>query len=529
MKNGLKKHIALILALIIISGVCLLFAGRKEGLFIDEIYTYGLSNSFYAPYVTDIKGGSLIDKVMTRQELLDYLTVGADDRFAAGSVYYNQTRDVHPPLYYWLFNFVSSLDAGEFSFRAGLILNYIIYMAALVILYRLCLLLFDSRLNAVCAVLLYGLSTLGLSTMLMLRMYVLMMLLTLILAYLIALIMRAPRPIYYPLVGLTILAGLMTQYYFVFGAFFMCLAYDIYALVKRDFKGFALFSASAILGALCLLAAFPACIDQLFSGALVSGESAVDNLFNLAQYPVRLRAFIADTAHRMKGVIYVTVILVLAAGLSVRKIAESARARRISLTSLVLIIPAGISFALIAVISPVSEIRYIYSLVPLLILADCLLLHLVEESDTAMNTMHSMKLFFGVAVAVLCLWEARCLPPDYLYDEYSDYDAMLEEYQDAPCIYFDDNYFSPITYDMLQLMIFDDFFVTNDADSAPMREYIGSAEELILFVDISKEWASGYDADEVIAAVGASTGLTRPERLYSNGFSAVYVLKGGDA
>ena len=37
MKTWMKKYIALILALVVISGVCFLFAGRKEGMFIDEI------------------------------------------------------------------------------------------------------------------------------------------------------------------------------------------------------------------------------------------------------------------------------------------------------------------------------------------------------------------------------------------------------------------------------------------------------------------------------------------------------------
>ena len=173
MKTWMKKYIALILALVVISGVCFLFSGRKEGMFIDEIYTFGLSNSYYAPYITDVKGGNLIDKVVTRQELFDYLSVGDNDRFAAGSVYYNQTRDVHPPLYYWLLNFVSSLVPGHFSMWIGLALNYVLYMLTLVLLYKLAMLLFESRLNAVCTVLLYGLSVIGLSTMLMIRMYVL--------------------------------------------------------------------------------------------------------------------------------------------------------------------------------------------------------------------------------------------------------------------------------------------------------------------------------------------------------------------
>ena len=529
MKTWMKKYIALILALVVISGVCFLFSGRKEGMFIDEIYTFGLSNSYYAPYITDVKGGDLIDKVVTRQELFDYLSVGDNDRFAAGSVYYNQTRDVHPPLYYWLLNFVSSLVPGHFSMWIGLALNYVLYMLTLVLLYKLAMLLFGSRLNAVCTVLLYGLSVIGLSTMLMIRMYVLITLLSVLLAYLIARLMREKKPVLYVLVGVTVFAGLMTQYYFVFYAFFVCLAYDIRALVKKDWRGFAAFSAAALIGALCLLPAFPACLDQLFADALVSGGNAVDNLMSFGQYKARLGIFIADTRHRTKAVIYIALAAVVCALICFKRIRAAAKAQSIRLDALVLILPAVLSFVLIAVISPVSEIRYIYNLIPMLVLAVSLLLHVIEASlpDGALN--RRAAVIAGVLVGALCLWDARCLPPDYLYDEYSDYDAMLEQHSAAPCVYVDDNYFSPITFDMMQLMIFDDFLVTNDTASAAMLSYIGDAPETVVFIDISGEWASGYDAGEVVAGLEASTGYTEATELYSNGFSAVYVLKGGNA
>ena len=45
------------------------------------------------------------------------------------------------------------------------------------------------------------------------------------------------KPKYCILTGLVLLAGLITQYYFVFYAFFLCAAYVIYALVKREYKG----------------------------------------------------------------------------------------------------------------------------------------------------------------------------------------------------------------------------------------------------------------------------------------------------
>ena len=93
MKEAAKKYWATVLVFVSIVGVCLLFCYRKQGLFIDEIYTYGLSNSYYAPYLTDIKDGSLIDKTVTRAEVEAYLCVGDEDAFRFDSVYHNLKED----------------------------------------------------------------------------------------------------------------------------------------------------------------------------------------------------------------------------------------------------------------------------------------------------------------------------------------------------------------------------------------------------------------------------------------------------
>ena len=524
MKAAVKKHLAFFLALALVSAVCFLFAGRKEGLFIDEVYTYGLSNSYYAPFVSDLKDGDMIDKVITREELFDYLAVNDSDKFSAGSVYYNQTRDVHPPLYYWLFNFASSLSSGSFSFRTGLVLDFILYILALAVLYLLVLKLFGSADNAAAAVLLYGLSSIGLSTMIMIRMYVLLTLETLLLGYLIACLMKKRRVWLCIAVAGTIFAGLMTQYYFVFYAFFVCLAFDIYLLIKKDYRAFILFSVSALGGVLCLLLAFPAFIKQLTADALVSGGSAVDNFRDLAQYARRLTYFVKESAHRLKAVIYAAGAAAVLCLALCGKISAAVREKRIEAEALVLLLPAFVTFFAVAVVSPVTELRYIYNIIPMLVLTVSFLLYLAEQGAGEVSGGFWIKKAALLAVAVLALWEARCVPPDYLYDEYSDYDLLLSEHKSAPCIYMDDNFSSPLTYDMLQLMIFDDLLVTNDTSSEAMLDYIGPSEEAVVFVDISKDWASGYDADTVIKELTDSTGLPLVTPLYSNGFSDVYVL-----
>ncbi len=524
MKTAVKKYFSFFLALLLVSAVCFLFAGRKEGLFIDEVYTYGLSNSYYAPFAADLKDGDLIDKVITRQELFDYLTVNESDRFSAASVYYNQTRDVHPPLYYWLFNFASSLNSGHFSFRTGLVLDFILYILTLAVLYFLVLKLFGSTDNAAAAVLLYGLSSIGLSTMIMIRMYVLLTLETVLLAYYIVCLMRSGKKRYFPAVAVTVFAGMMTQYYYVFYAFFVCLAFDIYLLAKKRRRDFFLFSLSALCGVLCLIPAFPAFLKQLTADALVSGGSAVDNFRDLAQYTQRIDFFARESAHRMKAIVCVFGIAALLCLVLCRKIYATLHEKKISLEALVLIVPAFAAFLAVAIVSPVTELRYIYNIVPVFAVAVSFLVYLAQQGAGEFRYAFPVKKAALLAVAAIALWEARCVPPDYLFDEYSDYDRLLSEHRSAPCVYIDDNFSSPLTYDMLQLMIFDDVLVTNNSSSEAMLDYIGTSGEAVVFIDISKDWASGYDAEKVTGELVKNTGLTQITPLYSNGFSDVYVL-----
>ena len=71
----LKRILPLLSASLLISGLCAFYSVRKTGMFIDEIYTYGLSNSEYKPFVTDIYDGNVVGQTISREQLLDYLTV----------------------------------------------------------------------------------------------------------------------------------------------------------------------------------------------------------------------------------------------------------------------------------------------------------------------------------------------------------------------------------------------------------------------------------------------------------------------
>ena len=80
--------------------VCLMlmWSLRKEGWFLDEVYSYGLSNSTEGPFLTDLHADWENGTVFDRDELMQYVMVAENERFDYATVYYNQTQDVHPPL-----------------------------------------------------------------------------------------------------------------------------------------------------------------------------------------------------------------------------------------------------------------------------------------------------------------------------------------------------------------------------------------------------------------------------------------------
>lgn len=524
MKNAFRKYLAFALVFIIVTSVCLLFSTRKEGMFIDEIYTYGLSNNVGGPFLRDMKGGNIVDSVFTRDELIDYVAVTGDEGFDFASVYYNQVNDVHPPLYYWLFNIASSLSHGSFSKWTGLALDYVIYMLCLLVLCKLVRKLGGSRENAAAAAVLYGLSLMGLSTMLMIRMYVLLALLSLCLAYIVACMMDGFKPRQALLAALCLLAGMMTQYYFVFYAFFLCGCYVLYAVFKKEWKALGWFVPCALIGALSLLVFFPAALDHLFSGKLVSGDNAVENLKNVSQYVSRLKTFIFGTHHGMKGPIYVAVAALAVLAMMFKKFRAAAKAGKISLNWLVIILPAFVTFVLVAIISPVDELRYVYNIAPIFVVAVSFVLYLIEQSIDEKHRTYVKKNAVLACIALFALWQARCAPPEYLYPEYADYNAALSEYADAPCVYLSDNHFEPITQDLLQLLNFDEFYVTDENSLDNALGYIGGADSAVVYIDISEFWSSGYDDEAIIKELAEISDFDRAEVLYQNGLSTTYVI-----
>ncbi len=522
----MKRNKLYIISFAIILITFVLLGILKSSLFIDETYMYCMANGEMMPFCgnsNSIKGDSVVDKVITQEEFFD-LVSAEDNKFDYAGVYRNHVNDVHPPLYAYILHTLSSLIGGGYSFGKykALALDFVIYILTLCVLCKLCKRLFASDRIAVITLILYGLSTIGLSTAIMIRMYVLLTLLTVLLAYLTVLLLQTGKRYIYPLITIVIFLGLFTQYYFAIYAAILCAAVCLYLLISKKYKSLLCFMLFALAGVVCVYFAFPACIDHLFADKLVSGQNALDNLFNLTDNAAKLIYYLIMVAKHMLIAVIVGIlalVLIIKNG-KLKDIKNIFRENDSVWRALIIIVPAYISILIIGIISPVFAERYVYNISPIIVLTVSLAIYVLNKINI-MKTFLSDK--FAIMLLVLSLAALFVLRPSYVYLDYREYNDIIDEYADEPCVYFDNNSNVPLTHSLPQLMRFNDVFVTNNTNSEAMKDYFnsyGDPDEIIVFIDTDKEWSSGYDADKILEELSENTKYKNNEKLYSH----VYIV-----
>ena len=298
-KNFFKNKINLILSIVIVilTITMLFYETQKEGFNEDEIFSYGSSNykydNLYQPYgVADVYNTVLFKYILqgnwfanivfclnnnnvyyylcdteynidpiwkTREEATGYLTIQPSDIFDFAPVIWNQSRDVHPPLFYLLVHIVSSFFLGAFSKYIVFSINIIFYILTCIYIYKI-FKLYKKEKAGIIAVILYGLSIGAISTVMLQRMYMMMTFFVLLYTYICLKISRKgmqKREI--TELSICTILGFLTQYYFCLFALIMFLILFIHLKGKRKtwiWENIKL----AILG----VAIFPASIYHIF-------------------------------------------------------------------------------------------------------------------------------------------------------------------------------------------------------------------------------------------------------------------------
>ena len=417
-----KKSLAFKLIGLLTLAICLLAAFRtgqdKLGYHVDEYYSYGLSNSYYKPFPDDY------NQWLSPDYYADYLTTSEDDRFSYGSVYYNQTQDVHPPFYYMVLHTVSSFFPGTFSKWLGLGVNLVLYALILVVLFFFLRELLANRWLALALASFYGLSVGGLTSFVYIRMYLLLALIQVVFAYLAYKYLKAPsRKILLAAMATTLLGGLSQYYYYIFAGILTAVLFGLLCL-RQEGKAASQFALGQAMSVLACLAIFPSTIDHLFNSN--RGNEVVGNLFGTQQVD-QVRAFydlIMDQLFAGYGkpllVFAILAFLVLSWQ---RKALDS---------FLLLALPAVLGVALIALVSPYPSARYIFAFYPLIIACAGLLYQQVLSPIPHLG--------WAKLALLVCLLGGlgyvgqRDYELDYLYPEADEFMQVVNTVSEAPVI-----------------------------------------------------------------------------------------------
>ena len=254
-----RKYILLLL----VSAVFLGLSFLKSGFYVDEIYSYGHSNSsvgaYFEKYFYNKSQASYKDEF--HHQWLDgvlfhrWLTVQENERFDYANIGENLKQSVHPPLFYYLLHTVCSFVPEGFHKAMGLGLNFIILGLLFYWFYRLAEKVFSDENKALAVTAFFMFAPLVLEMQIYIRMYLLEMALMTGLWWQTMLFLDDEKIAYKRLLfifGLAVLCFL-THYYALIAVFFLTATVCTVFMIQKKYRKSLVFGASILLS---LAAAF---------------------------------------------------------------------------------------------------------------------------------------------------------------------------------------------------------------------------------------------------------------------------------
>ena len=538
-KNQTGRMFLIILALILlIQLAALVTAGtEKKSYHIDEIYTYILSNSYDANRIshdtkamTSWNAGAYFDK---------FVEVEAGERFAYGSVKYNNSLDAHPPLYYYLIHTVSSLFPGSFTKWVGLGLNFLLFVGIQIVLYLLVSEVTGKKLCGVAAVALNGGLASTMDMMLFTRMYALLTFFAVLLVYVHYHLYLAPqKKRLYLLAAVITFLGVYTQYYFAFLAFFVAVACCLWLLKNREFKLLVMYALLMLAAVALVFLLYPAAVTQITGSETNNiGNEVSANIFNFGALPAALVKMVAQIIQGALIGFYhywvlsgVCILTTLVASVLLRK-RESTADYKNDLGRLLLLLGAILVLTVITIThisGKFTYVRYVYYLFPLFAALAIMLIAVIAPR---------MHLHFGaVCVGLICFGLIGAVSfaqndvSTYLFQQkHKNESEIVELCQDRPLVLISNGstYHPTANFEILHQA--SEVYICNYREDVDMDEILRDRDTgsgVVFMVLTDREWSEGFDGDAVMAEIIESAdALERFELCGYSDFSTVYLAK----
>lgn len=552
MKVKLEK-IFFIITIIIISLVMVYWINQKEGFHEDEIFSYGSSNynldNVFQRYgekdeinqiiFDKILVGNVVDNIKfyltnpnqfmkeynnlvkqekpiwkTKQEAQEYLTIGKADVLNYFSVYYNQSRDVHPPLFYFVVHLVSSIFFGMFSKYIIFLINLIFLILSFIMLRKI-LKLIDKQYLSIPLVILYGLSIGTISTVIFLRMYQMLVFFILLSLYLHIKIIKNEFDIDKKtrnILIVTTILGFLTQYYYCIFAFFEFLVLVILLLRIKKYDKLKKYIKYHIVSAIIGIALFPASIYHIFFSYRGIGAGVKSGLGNIGIYLTEL--CYAFSINEILALGFILILMCITIIFMIKKKRKLSSTKKDIFT--ILIIPTILSFFVICLISPQMKdntiIRYISIIIPLVSMITILILDKII-SIFIKNEKNINFMVILILVGILSIYGLVTSEPRYLYKGYNQILDIARENKDLHYIYICDNNFTYLSA-LPEFLVYDETMIINNnldnLEQLKNDEELNNQDSIILNI---KKW---LDCDKILKDIIDYTKFNNYEILYDS-------------
>ncbi len=535
MKEFINKNKYIILTITVLCGIMFYFIGLKSGFHEDEIFSYGSSNykydNVYRWYgyaeadndvlYNQILQGNIGDKISnvskylkdkdsfeknevlskevptfkTREEAKEYLVINNGDMFNYFSVYYNQARDVHPPLFYFLVHFISTIFYGQFTKYIIFTLNLIFFIGSLLIIKRIMSELKQDKLT-IPVMILYGASIGCISTVMFQRMYMMLTFFGISYLYLTLKFINDNYNIKSKKWWIiTILLGFLTQYYFCVYIVLIFAIVAVYLIIKKEYKKLLNYFIVHLIPAIIGIVLYPFAIEDIFFSYRGIGsidehnKTIIDNL-----------VYYFGQIYKLFGLNNLLLILcVLLTCTIIYKIVKKdfKYNKDCTMKLIVLIIPVLLYILVMCKISPfLGELytsRYIMILFPVIAIIIIYGLSLIYTKN-----MFVIALCLSI---VLSINGIICNKPVYLYEDNKKVIDLANNNSDKYLVYVFDNYFTHLS-SMPEFTIYKEHLILNNNIhdfSILNNDKLNNSNEFILCV---KNW---INQDEVLNKVFDNT------------------------
>lgn len=560
------NNILFYIAIIITTIVMFVFIGQKNGWHEDEIFSYGSSNYKYDNLFLNFGDkdslNQLIDEKIvgknigetlknisyylknedefqdelnkkiaeekpiwkTKEQAKEYMTVSSDEIFNYWSVYYNQARDVHPPLFYMLVHLVSSICLNNFTKYIIFSINLIFYIASCFVLKKI-LKLFNKEELSWITVLLYGLSMGMISIVMFQRMYMMLTFFAMVYLYLNINIFKNSFEIDKKTkrkLTITVILGFLTQYYFCIYAALVAIISAICMIKNKKWDSLKRYVWCHVKAAIIGLILFPASIYHIFfSYRGAAGGVAEGSYLSRLQEYLKL-IFYGFSIPEILG--YITLGIIIA--MFIRRIII---AKRKDIATLICL-PIFLFVLVIAKIAPFINIRYISIVFPIIIIA--VELGVVSSVKELMKTIKNDKIpqFIRKNASIIILVVIALVAsgygllkskPEFLYKDYSKRIEIAEQYSNLKFVYIGQSPFNQLQ-DMEEFLRYDNSIIINTWQLDRLKEIDGLDDNTEFILNI-KCWVS--DFDKTLKTVLENTGAKDYELLIDDGQSRVYKVK----